>query len=180
MRIWHCSPVLLFLAGCMSIEPSQVTGQPGLSLRLEKQQKPDTCGSVCLAAVLDYWGESVSLDVLESELGEAPLRGYHLCSLQQVARARGLEAFLFSGRIEDLEVHTAAERPCIVVYRVRGSGNHCAVVTGIEGDQLLLMNPRTGGLKRRRVDEFMAAWEAVESPILLVAPRAEQKDKKAV
>ena len=142
----------------------------GIDVESFRQLTSKSCSSSCLLVVARYWGIKKSIDQIEQELGARPKDGYTLGQLHKWAKKNGLEAFIFSGRIEDVVYHTQKRRPLIVCIE-KGGRNHSMVVKLVTRDgNLVLMDPVRGGNLVLDRKKFLEYWKPLGNPILLIAP----------
>ena len=180
MKINSFSILLLsvFLCSCASIGPTKPFQDKGINLESFRQLTSKACSSTSLLVVARYWGIKKSIAEIEQELGARPKDGYTLGQLHNWAKKNGLEAFIFSGSIEDIVYHTKKRRPLIVCIE-KGKRNHSVVVKFVTRDgNLVVMDPVRGGNVLLDREKFLKHWKPLGNPILLIAPaRIEPKQK---
>jgi len=181
MKINSFSILLLsvFLCSCASIGRTKPYQDKGINIESLRQLTSKSCSSTNLLVVAKYWGIKKSIAEIEQELGARPKDGYTLGQLHNWAKKNGLEAFIFSGSIEDIVYHTKKRRPLIVCIE-KGKRNHSVVVKFVTRDgNLVVMDPVRGGNVLLEREKFLKYWKPLGNPILLIAPaRVETKDSR--
>ena len=147
-------------------------------MKLVRQQSDRDCGAAALSMVLERWGTSGASpsDVLR----DAPLDPQHgmaAGALRDLARQRGLVAFLIHGQLQDLIHEIDAQRPVLVGLIQRYGDKayaHYEVVVGINREQrrLLLFDPGRGA-REDGFDGFATEWKGAGELALVVTGKAE-------
>lgn len=134
----------------------------------------DECGPATLAAILLYWGSSVSQADLAAEVYDRSLRGTLPFDLRQAAADRGFIAQLVRGTMPDLQVEITAGRPVIVQLNL-GTGwlpiGHYVLVTGFDEDHARII--AHSGTRPNRVfpyAAFLRDWAGAGNWMLTVRP----------
>ena len=114
-----------------------------------RQESDRDCGAAALAMLLARWGRLVKEGELVAAL--APERGHGIAAgrLRDLARQKGLHAFLVAGDFRDLEREIGAQRPVLVgvVQRYGAKGiAHYEVVIGMNraARRILTLDPARG------------------------------------
>jgi uncharacterized protein len=162
-----------------SVTLDQVAAEPGWTLvsgvRLIRQEAEHECGIAALAMVLDHWGVPYAEREIRQNLGPTPHQGVPAGQLRDLARGRGLRAYLVVGLEGDLRHEVRANRPVLVGLVQRyGTGQvltHYEVVVGFHEStrRVLLFDPARGP----REDDFASferEWTDAGRPTLVVAP----------
>lgn len=164
-----------------SVKPAVMQSEPGwIAIRdiaLVRQTTPTNCGEAALATVLGYWQLPATMSEIESACPSSSADDDRLRAgeLRDVARARGLEAFLVNGEMADLEEQLSKGRPVLVgVVRrhgLRHTLKHFEIVAGINpsSKRVLLLDPAKGW-REDSFDGFLAEWTPA-SKLALVAFR---------
>lgn len=180
MKINSFSILLLsvFLCSCAFIGGTKPFQDKGINIESLRQLTSKSCSSTNLLVVAKYWGIKKSIAEIEQELGIRPKDGYTLGQLHSWAKKNDLEAFIFSGSIEDIVYHTKKRRPLIVCLE-KEKRNHSVVVKFVTRDgNLVVMDPVRGGNVLLDREKFLKYWKPLGNPILLIAPaRIEAKQK---
>lgn len=173
----------LALASCYrgsahGVSIADVTREDGWTLvdgvPLIRQSSEHGCGAAALAMVLQHWGVAssdvdVARDIPGGEQGSIPAG-----SLRDLAREKGLRAFLVRGTEADLVREVALDRPVLVglvqQYTSR-SYAHYEVVVGINQRtrQLLMLDPGRG-MREDDLVAFAIEWEKAGRLALVVGP----------
>jgi len=157
--------------------------QPGW-VRLDKvelvhQQGIKDCGSAALSTVLEYFepnGHGLDRKSIEGTLREKPGDGLSAGQLRDYAKARGFDAFVIQGTLDDLQHEIDEGRPVIVgVHKPLSNKEvlaHYEVVVGYHPDRgdMLTLDPSLG-LRRFDRDGFLAEWKSAGMVTLVVMPK---------
>jgi len=171
------------LAGCYhgtarSVSPAELRTQPGWVM-VEgvpdvRQESLRDCGPAALAMVLQRWGvPAASRAEVEKALPpDGAATGAAAGALRDLARSRGLRAFLISGRVEDLIHEVGAGRP-VLVGLVQRHGDealsHYEVVVGYNPvTRRLLLHDPGHGPREDGFDGFGEEWKPTGNLTLVV------------
>jgi ABC-type bacteriocin/lantibiotic exporter with double-glycine peptidase domain len=175
----------LAVGGCYrgsahSVSPSDLAREPGWELvsgvRFIPQKGEHDCGVAALAMVLDHWGAAST-----EPNGDVPGagattddEGIAAGALRDLARRRGLHAFLIQGEEADLVREVSLNRPVVVglVQRyTQRSYAHFEVVTGINRrTRTVLMLDPGRGLREDAWASFATEWGGSGRLALVVGP----------
>jgi ABC-type bacteriocin/lantibiotic exporter with double-glycine peptidase domain len=167
--------------GCAAGQPApqRIAADPGWTVvrdvKLVAAHGESDCGAAALAMVLAHWQPQTPAEDLRRAIGEPDAaEGFQAGHLRDVARDRGLKAFLIQGTVADLEHEILAGRPVIVgvvVTRFGRAYKHFQVVTGINRarDQVLIADPR-GWWSPVDVNTLKTEWEPSRQLALVVLP----------
>ncbi|HAM53638.1 MAG TPA: hypothetical protein DCP92_24200 [Nitrospiraceae bacterium] len=124
-------------------------------------QEDYQCGPASLASVLNYWGSAVSPTDIAKHIYSRSARGTLNVDMVLYAEARGLEAFSYSGGLDDVRAKIEAGYPLIVLvdegfsfYQV----NHFMVLAGYSDDGVIVNSGRKEG-KFIPTGAFLKLWE---------------------
>jgi ABC-type bacteriocin/lantibiotic exporter with double-glycine peptidase domain len=139
------------------------------------QRGDSDSGAAALAMVLQYLGESASIDQVLEDVGGSKGQSIRPSVLRDLARRRGLEAFLFSARERTLISELRRGRPVIVgLARVstRGGTSHYEVVAGYNASKrmILTVDPAQGW-RASPCESFQLEWAQTKQLALIVLPR---------
>jgi ABC-type bacteriocin/lantibiotic exporter with double-glycine peptidase domain len=134
------------------------------------------CGAAALAMVLSYWRAPVPAAELRA-LAPPGDSGIGAARLRDVARGKGLEAFVVAGTLTDLVDQVARGRPVVVglAKPMRGTGGraaaHYEVVTGINRQRrlVLTLDPARGP-RENTFEGFAREWIPAGQVTLIVFP----------
>ena len=144
---------------------------------LIRQSSEHACGAAALAMVFQRWGIAAG----ESEIVSASAAQDHLVgqpiaagTLRDLARRKGLHAFLIQGELADLVREVGLDRPVLVgvVQRYTNrSYSHYEVVVGINQTtrRIVMLDPARG-MREDGFDSFAAEWEGAGRLTLVVGP----------
>jgi ABC-type bacteriocin/lantibiotic exporter with double-glycine peptidase domain len=144
-----------------------VRGVPFVPQRVERD-----CGAAVLAMALGKGGRPVRVEDLTSALPSGREGGTSAVALRDVARARGFEAQLFAGTLEDLETEIERGHP-VVVGLAKGVNDerlaHYELVIGLRRDEteVMTMDPASGP-HQSTLTTFLAEWAGASWAALVV------------
>jgi ABC-type bacteriocin/lantibiotic exporter with double-glycine peptidase domain len=171
--------VLGALAGCATWGklPEDVQRDPGWltapGVRAFAQQGTRDCGAAALTTMLDHWDPGLDLETVRRLTGPPDAQGLTAARLRAVARDRGLNAYLISGSLEDLDRELGAGRPVLIgLVRTHGRTGltHYEVVAGRNAARgLVLVADPERGWTVTAVDKFLAEWEPARRLTLIVS-----------
>lgn len=160
-------------------EIADLRGEEGWILldgvRFVPQQSGRDCGAAALAMVLGHWGAEVPVETLAAECADGGTEGLRATALRDAARRRGLAAYLFAGRVSDLEHELRRGRPVVVGLVRQQAGlasSHYVVVVGLdpEGAQVAALDPARGPV-RDSLAAFEGEWKLAQAATLVVFRR---------
>ncbi|HWO10502.1 MAG TPA: cysteine peptidase family C39 domain-containing protein [Polyangiaceae bacterium] len=164
-------------AGMLAEQPGWVRLE---NVQLVRQRGTKDCGAAALATVFGYLhpGGPAALGraAIDASLREQPGRGLAAGQLRDYARARGFDAFVIKGSMEDLQHEVEAGRPPIVgMYKPLSSGKvlaHYEVFVGFhrEREQILTLDPARG-LREFGQEGFLEEWRAAGQVSIVVLPK---------
>ena len=138
------------------------------------QATEHACGAAALAMVFEHWGvpraaaEALRPGAVKGE------EGISAGALRDLARAKGLHAFLIQGEEADLVREVELDRPVLVGLVQRYSDraySHYEVVTGINRRtrHVLMLDPGRG-LREDDLGSFAVEWQGAGRLALVVGP----------
>jgi ABC-type bacteriocin/lantibiotic exporter with double-glycine peptidase domain len=173
--IGRAAGALIALAGCYTgsartVTPAAIDADPGWvrvrGVPFVAQRGESDCGVAALAMVLRYWGVVMSMEA------KGPLTAGEL---RDVARGRGLQAFVVKGDPTDIRDQLARGRPLIVGLGKRYGRSalaHFEVLVGYHpAGRFLTLDP-AAGWRVNTAEGFAAEWAASEQLVLIVVPAA--------
>jgi len=130
------------------------------------------CGPASLAAVLNYWGKSVSPEEIAEAIYLPRLKGSLNLDLWRYAADQGLDARIHQGSLQELEVELLQNRPVIAFlnlgYRFYPVG-HFLVVVGLDPQrEAVIVHSGKEKNKRMSYKKFLTAWEKTQYWSLLI------------
>lgn len=170
-------------AGCYSgsahtVSAGDVAREQGWELvsqvPLIRQSSEHRCGAAALAMVLGRWG----IESSESEIfraGATDDQGIAAGVLRDLARQKGLRAFLIQGEEADLVREVERDRPVLVGlvqhYIIR-SYAHYEVVIGVNRRtrRILMLDPGRG-MREDHLDSFATEWGGAGRLALVIGPQ---------
>jgi ABC-type bacteriocin/lantibiotic exporter with double-glycine peptidase domain len=166
-----------YTGAARDFSPRRLSSEPGwLALRdvpFERQVEEADCGAAAIAMVIAYWTGGAP-GAAAAALRPAPERGIAAARLRDLARRRGLAAFIVRGELGDLERELAAGRP-VVVGLVKPHGpkrvlTHYEVVVGLHRARKLIVTlDPASGWRENRVDAFLREWNPSKRLALVVS-----------
>jgi hypothetical protein len=174
----------LLLTGCyagtaQAISPHEVAADPGWLLvpgvPLIRQSGRSDCGAAALAMVLGYWSRPTSVQEIDARDPEAAAHGWKAGQLRDLAREKGLQAFVVSGRLSDLTTEIGQRRPVLVGvvqrYGKDQSRAHYQVVIGIHpARRLILTLDPAAGWRQDTLEGFAREWIPTQQVTLVFLP----------
>jgi ABC-type bacteriocin/lantibiotic exporter with double-glycine peptidase domain len=139
------------------------------------QKSSDDCGPAALAMVLGHFGRPTGVDEIVARAPPAD-GGVTAGALRDLAREKGLAAFVVSGTLADLCDQVGRGRPVlvglakpIVAGRARA---HYEVVVGVNRNAGLIwsLDPARG-LRENTFDGFAREWVPTHQVAIIVLPR---------
>ena len=184
MKAWPLSIVAaLALGGCYrgsahTVSAGELSREGGWELVRDVPYIPQAtehaCGVAALAMVFEHWGIARSeADALRPGAAAAD-QGVAAGALRDLARAKGLHAFLIQGEEADLVREVELNRPVLVglVQRYTDrSYSHYEVITGINRRtrHVLMLDPGRG-LAQDDLASFIVEWQGAGRLALVVGP----------
>jgi hypothetical protein len=176
----------LLLGGCyagtaQAISPHQVAADPGWLLvpgvPLVRQSGRSDCGAAALAMVLGYWSQPTSVLEIDARDPAAAAHGWKAGQLRDLAREKGLRAFVVSGRLSDLTTEIGQRRPVVVGlvqrYGKDQSRAHYQVVIGVHpAKRLILSLDPAAGWRQDTLEGFAREWLPTQQVTLVFLPGA--------
>ena len=132
------------------------------------------CGPAALAMIAAHWNVALSRDEVVKVLpASAATSGARLGDLRDLARVRGLRAFVIAGDREVLVHELRAGRPVLVGVLLRtglrSALQHYEVVTAVhEVDHRIVSIDPASGWRVRSWADFEAEWRPAGAPALVV------------
>ena len=136
---------------------------------LVRQRTETDCGAAALGMVLAHW-KSESLD-----LETVPEGRMKAGDMRDLAKAHGLEAFLVSSSIKEIETQLGKNRPLIVgLVKTRLTGRaltHYEVVVAFhpKTQRIVTLDP-AHGWRETTVEKFLVGWDATKRLALIAFP----------
>lgn len=167
-----------YTGGARDFSPARLTSEPGWlvarGVPLERQNGEADCGAAAIAMVVAYW-QGGDPDAIAGELRPAPERGIAAGRLRDLARRRGLAAFIVRGELGDLEREIRAGRP-VLVGLVKPHGRraltHYEVVVGLHRDKKLIVTLDPAfGWRQNEIAAFLREWSPSKRLALVVSAR---------
>ena len=148
---------------------TRVTDVPFVAQRSQKD-----CGAAALAMVAGYWGVSLTLDEIAAAHPGRQERGLTAGELRDLARARGLHAYVVRGEPADLRAEIERGRPLIVGLAKpygRQRVQHFEVLVGLDGPgrRVLSLDPAQGW-RENSLQGFAEEWGPAQQILLVVFP----------
>lgn len=179
----------LLLGGCLTVPPRSRAPAPGATV-LDgvpvREFGVDRCGAGSLSAVLNYFGDPVSMEELDTVLPKASNNGVLSIDMLLAARQRGFDARLVEGSPELLTETLLSERPAILMLRLLdapGLGKdyfHYVIADGVDPERGLYRLQFGDGRHRwAPLDGLERAWSGTDHALLLVDSPTEERSADA-
>jgi ABC-type bacteriocin/lantibiotic exporter with double-glycine peptidase domain len=185
VTVFAASAVMALAAvGCYtgssrSITPHEVAADPGWTfvpgVPLIRQNAEMDCGAAAMAMVLARWSLPTTVDQITAVYPARAGHGIKAGDLRDLARAKGLDAFVISGQLSDLTTELSRGHPVLVgvvkPYRDRQLA-HYQVVIGIhrEKRRILTLDP-ADGWREDSLEGFAREWIPAHQVTLVVFPK---------
>jgi len=164
---------LLSVLGCAytgeakDFDPAELSSSPGWisvpEVPLTLQKSTEDCGTAALAMVLEFWRIPVSPEEWETSGVLLSGKGSRARDLRDLARQKGLQAFLIHGRWEDLRNEVDRGHPVIVglVKPARsGAVTHYEVVVAVHPErELVVTHDPANGWRQNSLSGFRKEWD---------------------
>jgi ABC-type bacteriocin/lantibiotic exporter with double-glycine peptidase domain len=148
------------------------------------QRADADCGPAALAMVLAHFGVKSSLEEVVA-LDPPDRVGVRAGALRDVARRKGLEAFVVEGTFNDIIDQLMRDRPVLVGLAKPITGGralaHYEVVVGIDkrDKRIITLDPGRG-LRENSLEGFAREWVPTGRVTLIVFPKAQSSGLGAV
>src|SRR3977135_2514761 len=142
-----CSITMALTLCLCNVAAVAATSGVWLDVPFVKQEK-DGCGAASIAMVMQYWqaqqgrpaNDASDASQIQRTLYSAKAHGIYASDMERYFKEKGFRAFTIRGEWEDLKQHLDRGRPLIVALKPSGGGTlHYVVVTGLDGDQEIVM-----------------------------------------
>ena len=172
--LYICCILFAFASGCTTVSPVP-GGQKENDTHIIRNmpfypQEDFQCGPASLAAVLNYWGISVTPEQVAQDVYSNSAKGTLNIDMLLYARSRGLAASQYSGTLDDLREKIDSGRPLIVLVDYGFSivqVNHFMVVVGYS-ERGVIANSGRDEMKFIPVEDFLNTWEKTRFWTLLI------------
>jgi ABC-type bacteriocin/lantibiotic exporter with double-glycine peptidase domain len=159
---------------------AEIAAEPGWlvveNVPLIRQDSEADCGTAAAAMVLSYWSAPTTVAELDARDPFAAAHGWRAGQLRSLLRERGFDAFVISGRLEDLAHELRQGRPVVVGVVKRYSREralaHYEVVIGVHParGRILTLDP-ADGWRENTLEGFDSEWGPSDRTTLVVLPR---------
>jgi ABC-type bacteriocin/lantibiotic exporter with double-glycine peptidase domain len=182
--LW-AAPIVL-LAGCYTGSARTVSSdrlavlanEPGWLLVRDvpfiAQQTDRDCGAAALAMVLGFWNLPTTPEEISGHF-PADGNGLRAGHLRDLARAKGLDAYLISGQLRDLANELGRGRPVLVgvakPYRTKDLAHYEVVVGFNHAKRLVLTLDPAVGWRQNTLEGFAREWVPTNQVTLVALPR---------
>ncbi len=165
-----------YLGTARSFEPAELDADPGWTavrgVTPILQETREDCGAAALAMILGFWGDPCPREEILRECGGDSGAGVRAGDLRELARRRGLRAYLLHGQVADLEHELTRGRPVLVgMVKPYATGGQChyEVVAALHrGRGLIVTIDPAGGWRTNSLEGFMKEWEPAGRLTLVV------------
>jgi ABC-type bacteriocin/lantibiotic exporter with double-glycine peptidase domain len=175
------------LGGCYagaarSFRPAAFAGEPGWisveAVTAIHQGGARDCGAAVVAILLAYWGVPASQTDVRAASGVPAERGLPAGFLRGYLRARGMQAFLVEGTIDDLAHELEGRRPVLVGVNKRYSNRvdaHYLIVVGLHrARRLVVVIDPADGWRQYSFDGFAREWSSTRNLAIVAFPLQER------
>lgn len=145
-----------------------------------KQHDITDCGAACLASVSAYHGLRLPISKIR-QMASTDRKGTNILGLVEACGKLGFEVKAVKSKNPDgtnkLDPLQQIPTPAIAHVIKKGKLLHYVVIYGVRKDKIQIMDPGTGDLVWRKLDDFNAEWTGV---LVLLMPKDdfEKGDRK--
>lgn len=138
-----------------------------------RQKQESDCGLAALAMVAGAWGRHWSVDDLAHRIPPSE-KGVKLGALRDLARDRGLQAFVVRATPQDLQHELSQGRPVLLGLMLPFDRGHnrshfeVAVAMNPQDGTVVTIDPASGEWMRRSKAVLDVEWKAAGYPALVV------------
>lgn len=170
---------LPYTGGAVAVEPHVLGGEwiRAAPTPVVVQRAHTDCGLAALAMMAGAWGHSWSVDEMARHVKPTE-KGVKLGALRDLARTRGLQAFVVRGRIRDLENELEKGRPVllglVLPFDQRTNLHHfeVAIAMNPRDGTIVTLDPATGDMMKRSRAVLDREWKlAGYATLVVVAER---------
>ncbi|MBI4565844.1 MAG: hypothetical protein HY716_14245 [Planctomycetes bacterium] len=140
------------------------------------QNEDGECGAAALAMILAYWRVPATVEEIAETCPRAE-GGIRAGDLRDYARAKRMRAYLFPGRLSDLEREVSRRRPALVGLvkaHVHGMKTHYEVIVAIHPSKRIVVTlDPAAGWRQNTFEGFLQEWEPARRLTLVVLPPKE-------
>ena len=148
-------------------DPAELTASTGWisvpEVPLALQKSTEDCGTAALSMVLEYWRIPMTPEEWEASDLLLAGKGTRAGDLRDLARQKGLQAFLIHGRWEDLRTEVDRGHPVIVgLVKPANSGavTHYEVVVAVHPErQIIVTHDPANGWRQNSLSGFQKEWD---------------------
>jgi len=135
-----------------------------------KQHDITDCGAACLASISAHYQLQIPIARIR-QLAHTDQRGTNVLGMIEAAEKLGFEAKGVRGKPESLPKIPLPAIAHVIVPSPDGNRetglHHFVVLYEVKGDDVLVMDPAEGQLKRKKLADFLAIWTGV---LILLLP----------
>lgn len=166
---------LPYTGGARPVTPAQLDSSwlRAAPTPVVRQQQESDCGLAALAMVAGAWGRHWSVDDLAHRIPPSE-KGVKLGALRDLARDRGLEAFVVRATPQDLQHELSSGRPVLLGLMLPFDRGHnrshfeVAVAMNPRDGTIITIDPASGEWMRRSRAVLDVEWKAAGYPALVV------------
>lgn len=138
-------------------------------IRIKQHDKTD-CGAACLASVASYYSLQIPIARIR-QMALTDRKGTNILGLIEAAEklgfaAKGVKA-VNADNTPKAESLSKIPKPAIAHIIVKEKLQHFVVIYGISKDKIKIMDPATGEITKRRIDDFAKEWTGA---LILLVP----------
>jgi ABC-type bacteriocin/lantibiotic exporter with double-glycine peptidase domain len=174
--------LLLLVGGCgylgsaADFDPRDLEGAPGwLVVRdvpLVLQKEATDCGIAAMHMVLGFWNVPDAGRLVLNTCPVVPEHGVRAGDLRNLARSRGLRAYLIHGEWKDLAHEVRAGHPVLVGLvkpYAAGAVTHYEVVVALHPErQVIVTHDPANGWRKNTLQGFSVEWQSAGYLTLIV------------
>jgi ABC-type bacteriocin/lantibiotic exporter with double-glycine peptidase domain len=166
---------LPYTGGARPVTPAQLDSSwlRAAPTPVVRQKQESDCGLAALAMVAGAWGRHWSVDDLAHRIPPSE-KGVKLGALRDLARDRGLDAFVVRATPQDLQHELSSGRPVLLGLMLPFDRGHnrshfeVAIAMNPRDGTIVTIDPASGEWMRRSRAVLDVEWKAAGYPALVV------------
>jgi len=166
---------LAYTGGATPVGPNDLGGEwiRSAPTPVVRQGQQTDCGLAALAMVAGAWGRRWSVGDMARHLKPTD-KGVRLGALRDLARARGLEAYVVKGQFKDLQNELEKGRPVLLGLVLPFDQNNnlhhfeVAIAVNPRNGTVVTLDPATGDMMKRSREVLDLEWKRAGYATLVV------------
>lgn len=164
-----------FLVSCTDSQLLRGSDSPRIIQNVPFYPQEDfQCGPASLAAVLNFWGISITPEEIAKEIFSPTARGTLTLDMMGYPQKKGMKVLHYKGSIEDIKNKIDLGYPLIVLVdmgRLIYQQNHYMVILGYDETKVIAHSGKDP-LKQIPLNHFLKMWSKTNFWTLWIQPRS--------